>query len=402
MLTQKRLLMLGGTYAQIPAIKCAKELGHYVITCDYLPENPGHKFADEYHNVSTTDREAVLRLAKELHIDGIVAYASDPAAPTAAYVAEKLHLPTNPYESVMILSRKDLFRAFLAENGFNVPKSQGFYDLNDAKKFFCRIKKPVMIKPADSSGSKGVRRITELKDFDDAFNYALTFSREKLVVVEEYIQRVGPQIMGDGFVVNGELVFTGFTDHQHDESCNPFVPTGGCFPSAQSKEIRTKAHRSIQRILSLLKWRNGALNIEYIVDEHGEIYILEIGPRNGGNFIPDMLRFATSVDLIKYTIDAALGIDCSSLTMQEPNGYYSYYVVHSRRSGILKEILFSDTIQKSILFYQPYMEPRSNVDVFNGANCSLGILILKFASREDMQEKMNNMERYISVILDES
>ena len=98
----KKLLMLGGAMQQIPAIKQAREMGHYVITCDYEPTNPGHKYANEYYNVSTTDLKGVLNLAKELDIDGIVAYASDPAAPTAAYVAEKLGLPGNPYELTLI------------------------------------------------------------------------------------------------------------------------------------------------------------------------------------------------------------------------------------------------------------------------------------------------------------
>ena len=83
----KKLLFLGGTMQQIPAIKRAKDQGIYVITCDYLEENPGHKFADEYYNVSTTDLDGVLKIAKKCEIDGIIAYASDPSAPTAAYVA---------------------------------------------------------------------------------------------------------------------------------------------------------------------------------------------------------------------------------------------------------------------------------------------------------------------------
>ena len=106
----KRVLMLGGSLYQTYAIKEAVRLGYYVITCDYLPDNPGHQYAHEYHNVSTTDKEAVLELAKKLKVDGIVAYASDPAAPTAAYVSEKLGLPTSPYKSVEILSKKHLFR----------------------------------------------------------------------------------------------------------------------------------------------------------------------------------------------------------------------------------------------------------------------------------------------------
>ena len=100
----KKVLMLGGSLYQVYAIKEAVKMGYYVITCDYLPNNPGHQYAHEYYNVSTTDKEAVYELAKRLQVDGVVAYASDPAAPTAAYVCEKLGLPTSPYNSVEILS----------------------------------------------------------------------------------------------------------------------------------------------------------------------------------------------------------------------------------------------------------------------------------------------------------
>ena len=129
----KKILFLGAAPTQIPPLEYARAQGHHVITCDYLPENPGHKLAHEQYNVSTTDKEAVLDLAQRLQIDAIVAYASDPAAPTAAYVAEKMGLPGNPYQSVLTLARKDLFRAFLKENGFNVPRSQSFYDREQAQ-----------------------------------------------------------------------------------------------------------------------------------------------------------------------------------------------------------------------------------------------------------------------------
>ena len=109
----KRVLMLGGSTSQVCAIKRAKEMGLYVIICDYLPDNPGQFVADEFYLVSTTDKEAVLELAKGLNLDAVICYASDPAAPTAAYVCEKLGLPTSPYESVMVLSNKDTFRQYL-------------------------------------------------------------------------------------------------------------------------------------------------------------------------------------------------------------------------------------------------------------------------------------------------
>ena len=117
-MSKKKILLLGGSAQQIVAIEKAKELGYYTVLCDFLPDNPGQHHADKFYLASTTDKEAVLGIARKEDIDGIVAYASDPAAPTAAYVAEALGLPGSPYKSVEILCNKDQFRRFLAENGF--------------------------------------------------------------------------------------------------------------------------------------------------------------------------------------------------------------------------------------------------------------------------------------------
>ena len=187
----KRLLMLGGAMQQIPIIRMAKDMGHYVITCDYLPENPGHKLADEYYDISTTDLDGVLELAKGLNLDGIIAYASDPAAPTAAYVAEKLGLPGNPYESVKLCTEKDLFRAFLKEHGFNCPKAKGYTRYEDALADIGEFKFPVMVKPVDSSGSKGVVKIYTPEELKDAVEEALSYSRGKRFIVEEFIVKKG-------------------------------------------------------------------------------------------------------------------------------------------------------------------------------------------------------------------
>jgi phosphoribosylaminoimidazole carboxylase (NCAIR synthetase) len=128
----KKLLLLGGAEYLLPYIKAAHDLGVYVITCDYLPDNIAHKYSDEYTNVSIIDKEAVLTKAKELQIDGIISPATDPGVVTASYVAEKMGLPGCPYKSVDILQHKDKFRAFLRDNGFTVPNSAGFDNKDDA------------------------------------------------------------------------------------------------------------------------------------------------------------------------------------------------------------------------------------------------------------------------------
>ena len=130
---KKKLLLLGGSSQQVVAIETAKGLGLETVLCDYLPDNPGQYHADRFYLVSTTDQEAVLEVARKERIDGVIAYASDPAAPTAAYVAEQLGLPTNPAKSVDMLCNKDRFRKFLSENGFTVPEAAGCTSLEEAR-----------------------------------------------------------------------------------------------------------------------------------------------------------------------------------------------------------------------------------------------------------------------------
>jgi len=395
----KRILFLGAAPTQIPPLRYAREQGHYVITCDYLPQNPGHKFADESHNVSTTDKEAVLDLARKLKIDGIVAYASDPAAPTAAYVAEKMELPGNPYDSVLTLARKDLFRAFLKKHGFNVPRSESFYDREPARAWLKEIGIPAYIKPVDSSGSKGVTRLTDSTKFDEAFDHALSFSREKMVVVEEQILRSSYQVAGDGFIVDGQLAFRCWADEHFDSLCNGLVPIGQTFPTSHSKEWQRTAHLESQRLLSLLGMKTGALNFDFVFTEDGKFYFLELGPRNGGCLIPEVIRYATDVDLIKYTVDAALGLPCEGLASKSAEGYWSSYMVHSLETGTFKELWLSDRVKPKIVEQDIWVSPGESVQKYIGSNHTLGTMILKFDSMDEMLDMVDNMERDIRVIV---
>ena len=142
----KKILLLGGSAQQIVAIKTAKKHGFYTVLCDFLPDNPGQYEADKFYLVSTTDKEAVLKVASDEKVDGVLAYASDPAAPTAAYVAEKMGLPTNPYLAVETLCNKDKFRVFLKDNGFNTPVAMGYSAKNVDTLIFSLL---VFVKPVD-------------------------------------------------------------------------------------------------------------------------------------------------------------------------------------------------------------------------------------------------------------
>lgn len=393
----KRIMLLGGNYFQMTATLTAKRLGYYVISVDYLPDNPAHQYADEYCNVSTIDKEAVLALAREKQIDGIVSYASDVSAPTAAYVAEKMGLPTNPYESVMILTHKDLFRKFMKENGFLMPQGRSFQNKEDARKFFCTLSLPVMVKPIDSSGSKGVVKVFQEDEFDSAWEEAVSYSLSKHVIVEEFIQKQGYQIDGDGFVVDGEIRFFGVMDQHNDLSCAPHTPIGLSSPSVQPMEIQQEARKQIQRIFDLLHIKMGAFNFEYIVNEKGQVYILEIGPRNGGNLIPDTLKIACGVDLAEYTLRIALGEDCSDLKDVPSDVCASSYILHSVCDGFYDHMEISDALPGEILRNAVLIKEGDPVQRFRNAGMGIGAMILTFPDVETMCETIDHMNDYIQV-----
>ena len=398
----KRILMLGGSLYQVYAIKEAVRLGYHVITCDYLPNNPGHQYADEYFNVSTTDKEAVLELARSLNVDGIVAYASDPAAPTAAYVCEKLGLPTSPYASVEILSKKDLFRKYLAEHGFNVPKAQGFHTYEDALKAIDSFRLPVMVKPVDSSGSKGINKLTDKSQLKVFVEDALSYSRDKRFILEEFIIKKGYQISGDAFSVDGKLVFSCFGNEYYSHKVTKeFAPLGECWPTMMDPSIIQRLNEDLQRLISCLGMKSTAYNVEAIVDKDDNIYILELGARSGGSLIPQITEHATGVNLVTYVIKAALGEDCSDLAMAPCKGFWSNYMVHSKSSGKYIDTIFDEKFKKdNLVEFVTETKPGDEVHAFRDAQDALGTLIIKYNSKEDMFHMIEHMDDYVKVMVE--
>lgn len=397
----KRVLMLGGSIYQTYAIKAAREMGYYVITCDYLPDNPGHKYAHEYHNVSTTDKEAVLALAKELKVDGVVAYASDPAAPTAAYVCEKLGLPTSPYKSVEILSKKHLFRQYLAEHGFNVPKARSYRTFEEAEKEIDNFKLPVMVKPVDSSGSKGINKMTDKSQLKAFVEDALSYSRDKIFLIEEFIVKNGPQISGDAFSVDGKLVFHCLGNEFYSKNVDKdFAPLGECWPTVMPKEVIDTLAEDLQRLITSLGMKSNAYNVEAIYGEDGKVYILELGARSGGSLIPQVTALATGVDMVPYVIKAALGEDCSGLKMSPVKGFWSNYMVHANDTGLYAGVEFDEDFKNNhLIAYVTDIETGDSVHKYRDAQDCVGELIVKYDSLEQMLDVIKNMNKYVKIIV---
>ena len=397
----KKILLLGGSAQQIVAIQTAKELGYQTILCDFLPDNPGQYVADKFYLVSTTDKEAILNVAIDEQIDGILAYASDPAAPTAAYVAKKLGLPGNPYESVEILCNKDKFRKFLKEQNFCAPEARGYTDseqsIKDIKEnVFCF---PIIIKPVDSSGSKGVSVLESQEGVNEAVKYAFSFSRGHRIVVEEFIEKKHAYLIGgDIFIVDGKIALWGLLNCHRDSKANPLVPVGKSYPLEMDDYNIQQVKETLQTLVDKLKLRSGAMNVELIIDKNNNVWPIDVGPRAGGNMIPDLLGLIFDVDVVEMAIKAAMGVEIDNEINSGIN-YYATHNLHAIKEGIYEDILFSEEINKYIVKKYLYKKNGDKVEFFDNASKALGIIFMKFNNQTEMNTILRNINDNYTVSL---
>lgn len=401
----KKILLLGGSAQQLVAIRAAKELGYYTVVMDYLPDNLGQYEADKFYGESTTDVEAVYRIAKEENVDGILAYASDPAALPAAIVSERLGLPTNPAKSVEILGLKYPWREFLQSNGFACPKHHSFHPdtpISEIKAAANDFTFPLVVKPTDSSGSKGVTMLESWDGLEKAINWANEYSRNKVLLVEEYIQRGFPSVIGgDIFVWEGKIVLYGEMECLRDLQKSPLIPIGKKKPLQVSDMQKEQIHNELRRIISALDIRFGELNIEIILDKNDNVHFLELGPRAGGNMIPIQLSDAFGIDLVKANVQAAMGIEPDFIkdVITPKLGCFMHYVLHSYEAGRFKDIVIDESIRKNIYRQVIYKKEGDEVEVFDGAGKVLGILFLHFDTKVEMEHFCKNHNELINIII---
>lgn len=398
----KKLMLLGGIRYLLPVIKAAHEQGYYVITADYLPDNIAHKYSDEYVNVSIIDKEAVLQVARENHIDGIMSFGVDPGVVSASYVQTQMGLPSfGPFESVEILQNKDKFRAFLAEHDFNVPKAKGFSSVDEALADLTWYEYPVIVKPTDAAGSKGVTRVDKPEELKSALEYAMEHSISGHIIVEEFIEKQGCSSDTDSMSVDGKLVFVSFCAQRFDaEATNPYTPAAYSWPSTFTKEQEAYLTSEIQRLITLLDLKTVVYNIEVRVNPAGKPYIMELTPRGGGNRLCEMLRYATGVDMITAITRAMVGDHILEPIEQKPyNGHWAEIILHADKDGIYDHLEISKTLPAEVVEEDLWVKQGDHVDSFKGANNAIGTLVLKFQTAEELEHAITHQREWLKVVV---
>ncbi len=399
---QKKLMLLGGLRYLLPVIEEAHKLGAYVITADYLPDNIAHKYSDEYCNVSIIDKDAVLKKAKELEIDGILSHAVDPGVVSAAYVAEQMNLPfQTSYKTACILQDKSLFRQFLSENGFNCPTAKGYTNAEDALKDVDSFNWPVIVKPVDSAGSKGVTKVVDSKNLQLAIETALNCSISKNFIIEDFLDIVGYQSSADVFTVEGKLVYPAYSDQLFDkDAANPYTPAIEIWPASMEQSFQDNLTEQLQRLFNLLGVKTGIYNVESRVCSDGNAYIMEVSPRGGGNRIAELQDMATSQSLIRAEICKALSLPIEDIKTPEYDGVWCNYILHSSVEGILKSININPEFEQKYVKDKGFIVKKGDHIVpFTGANTSLGTLFLRANTREELDRELATIHKNVRIQL---
>lgn len=393
-------MLLGGIRYLLPVIKAAHEQGYYVITADYLPNNIAHQYSDEYVNVSIIDKEAVLKVAREKEIDGIMSFGVDPGVVSASYVQEQMGLPSfGPFESVVILQNKDKFRTFLAENGFNVPWAFGFSSETDALESRNKFTYPLIVKPTDSAGSKGCTRVDCEEELVNAIQYAFNYTISGRIIIEEFLEKKGCSSDTDSYAQDGQLKFVSFSAQRFDvNAVNPYAPSAYSWPSTFTKDEEEYLTDEIQRLITLLGMKTSVFNIEVRVATNNKPYIMELTPRGGGNRLCEMLRYATGVDMITAITRAIVGDEPEAIEQKPYNGHWAEIILHADTDGEFVGLQIDPSLPAEVIEEDLWVKPGDFVHGFEAANDAIGTLVLRFENADDLEKAITNQAKWLRVV----
>lgn len=381
----KRILITGGSHAELPIIQAAKRRGDYVITTGNDTKGLGHKEADEYIPGDYSDKEYVYQLAKRLQVDAIVSGCNDFAYLSTAYACEKLGLPGHDsYETALTIHHKNRFRSLTQSLGIRTPQAVNCFDEKTAVEFCRQMNAPVLIKPVDLTGGKGVLICNTVEDVKKAYQKASEITRESVVIVEEYIQ--GTNHGASVLLMDGRVVF-GFVDNEQ-YYLNPYLVSGACFPSDLSQDIISKLFQDIETLAKSKKLVDGLFHTQFIVNKNSEPIMIDPCRRAPGDLYILLVKYATDVDYPMEILKAECG---ESLPDQYQVCYHNIAreCIMTNRNGIIKDICISSDLKEKIIETYIWAETGDRIDDY--LKYKAGIL---FIDCKDVDELYYNVDRF--------
>lgn len=330
-----KLAIIGASYLQLPAYIKAREMGFETIGFAWKDGAVAKDYCDYFYPISIVEKELILEVCKKEKIDGILSIASDVAVTTVNYVASKLGLFSNSIESALCCTNKYLMREKLQAAGLNCPRYRLIANQSNVMDIANDINFPTIVKPVDRSGSMGIKKVHDVKEFVDATAIALKASLSGQAIVEDFVE--GVEVSVESISFNGEHHILTITDKVTSGEPH-FVELEHHQPSLLPQAIQNQININTRKALSALDIKYGASHSEFLISKK-KIYITEVGARLGGDFIgSDLVLLSTGYDLLRGTIEVAMGKFSPPVkTIQKSSGVYFYSEQTKNVGEIIKE-----------------------------------------------------------------
>jgi biotin carboxylase len=387
----KKLLVVGGGYADVPLIKAGKALGFRVVTSGNRPEELGHAHGDEYAAADFSDPQAVLDVARQHGVSAICAACNDFSALSAAYAAQELGLPGHdPVETAEIVHHKDVFRKFSSSHGFRVPQAGGFTEFDEAETFFRGLGGGALVKPVDQTGGKGISRIEDASGLRPAVSAALARSKTDRFVVEEFVE--GTRHGFSAFLVKGRVVFS-FADNEY-YYLNPYLVAGAFTPSTAPQNSLAELTLEVERYAQLLGLKDGIFHVQFIL-RGGTAVIIECCRRAPGDLYLDLVRHATAVSYAEYIVRAAAGLSCDDLQPRLPRACVVRHCVMPEKGGRVRDVHFDARIAPFV--HDRFMWWQPGDEIVDPLTHKCGIVFLRFDSPDQMHGVLPQLHDLIKI-----
>ncbi len=357
-------------------------MGYHVVTTGNNPDLQGHTLAHEYHYADFSDKDLILSLAEKLEIDAVCSCANDFGILTASYVAEKLGLPGHDsYQTTKILHLKHLFKEFSRQHDILTPLAiNGIIDEECITPPTC-FRFPVIVKPVDLTGGKGISRVDSEEGLREAYAKILRTSRKKQFIAEEFFE--GTRHSLTTFIIDQKVVFS-FCDNEYSY-LNPFLITTSAAPATGFSLVKDLLIEQLEKVASLLSLRDGILHAQY--HQSGtQATIIELTRRCSGDLYPSPVQKACNIDWGKWIVKAAAGDNCKNFpsgNQTEQSGFYGRHCIMSDRNGVFKGISILDkSIEKNIYDSVMVSNPGDTIDDF--MTQKLGVFFLQYPTETEM------------------
>ncbi len=389
----KKILILNGSHSEVPLIMEAKKLGYYVITTGNNKELVGHQYSNQYIYGDYSDKDKMLEIAVQNSIDAICSCANDFGAISAAYVAEKLKLPGHDsYITTELLHEKDKFKLFAKENNIQTPVADIYDNLEEAVRAKDLYQYPMIIKPVDLTGGKGVSKVNDSFEYILAIKEALKKSRKGRVVVEKFIK--GTYHSFSTFLVDGKVIAY-FSDNEYSYINPYFVATSGG-PAKNVNKVKELLIHQVELIAEILQLVNGVFHMQYVMDENGVPYIIDITRRCSGDIYTEPVEHATGIPWAKWIVMSESGFSKSVFMERgEQVKFCGRHCIMADRNGKIKTIKISDELEKNI--YKKFLWWKEGDIIEDYLTYKAGILFMEYESEGEMLERIANIKKLIDI-----